>query len=337
MGGSYRYDWEGTTEWNLTYWKDQYTKNSILDQSGGRDTTYALFAQDEIQILKSLKAYIGAREDWWRVSAASPTLSALPATPAFLIQHRQLLQPQGRPGLHPLRGTVFRGSLGQAFRPPTIYDLFRTWRSVSGITYNSNPFLKPETTTSWDIGGEQKLWKGGVFKATYFENYVNDLIYQYNFNPTTVNTVNVGKADIKGVELALEQRFDKWLHLFANYTHNNATVVRDCGLSRGRGLPARPGTPRDVQRRGRLHVQILVGKPHRQVREQEVWPGREQRHDERRLRVDDPYFTADAKLSYQITSFASVSLAVKNIFDKHYFAYYQAPGRQWFGTVTIRF
>jgi iron complex outermembrane receptor protein len=51
----------------------------------------------------------------------------------------------------------------------------------------------------------------------------------------------------------------------------------------------------------------------------------------------DPYFTADAKLSYQITSFASVSLAARNIFNERYFAYYQAPGRQWFSTLTVRF
>ena len=51
----------------------------------------------------------------------------------------------------------------------------------------------------------------------------------------------------------------------------------------------------------------------------------------------DPFFTANAKLSYQVTPFASVSLAVNNIFDNNYFTYYQAPGRQWFGTVTIRF
>ena len=56
---------------------------------------------------------------------------------------------------------------------------------------------------------------------------MNNLIYQYNVNPTTVNSVNVGKANIKGYELALEQKFDNWLHLFANYTHNDATLVRD--------------------------------------------------------------------------------------------------------------
>jgi len=28
---------------------------------------------------------------------------------------------------------------------------------------------------------------------------------------------------------------------------------------------------------------------------------------------------------------------MNNIFDKNYFVYYQAPGRQWFGTVTVRF
>ena len=35
----------------------------------------------------------------------------------------------------------------------------------------------PETTTSWDIGVEQKLWKGAKIGVTYFDNYIDGLIY----------------------------------------------------------------------------------------------------------------------------------------------------------------
>jgi iron complex outermembrane receptor protein len=338
VGGSYRYDWEGTTEWALTSWRDDYSKKNILDQSGGRDTTYALFAQDEIQIVKPLTAYLGFREDWWRVFDGFANTIGAPGYPQhFSSNTTNYFSPKGALVYTPFDGTVFRGSLGEAFRPPTIYDLFRTWRSVSGVTYNSNPFLKPETTTSWDIGGEQKLWKGGVFKATYFDNDVNDLIYQYNVNPTTVNKVNVGKADISGFELALEQRFDTWLHLFINYTRNKATLLRD-SIN-----PAAVGSqlaqvPREMFNVGgdftyKSLSGSLIG-----------------RYVSKRYGTDvnsdttsgvytsyNPYFTADAKLSYQVKSFISVSLAVNNIFNKDYFTYYQAPGRQWFGTVTLRF
>ena len=338
VGGSYRYDWEGTTEWNLSSWRDEYTKTSILDQSGGRDTTYALFAQDEIQIAKPLTAYLGAREDWWRVFDGFANTTGAPGYPEhFSSNTANYFSPKGALVYTPFEGTVLRGSVGQAFRPPTIYNLFRTWRSVSGVTYNSNPFLKPETTTSWEIGGEQKLWKGSVFKATYFENYVNDLIYQYNVNPTTVNSVNVGKADIKGFELALEQKFGNWLNLFANYTHNDATLVRDAVNPAAVGCQLAQVPANMFNAGGDFTYKSLSGSLIGRYVAKRF--GQDVNSDRTNgvYGSYDPYFTADAKLSYKIVSFLSVSLAVNNIFDKDYFVYYQAPGRQWFGTVTLTF
>jgi len=336
VGGSYRYDWEGTTEWNLSDWKDQYTKTSILDQSGGREQTYALFAQDEIQILKPLKAYIGAREDWWRVYGGFSDTYGV-SSQQFPSNSTSYFSPKGALVYTPFDGTVLRTSFGQAFRPPTIYELFRT-AQFYGITWYANPLLKPETTTSWEIGGEQKLWKGGVFKATYFDNHVSNFIEQpINLATMTANQVNVGKSDIQGVELALEQRFDKWLHLFLNYTLNDAKVVRDTSdpASVGHQLT---NMPLEMLNAGgdftyNAWSGSLIG---RYVSKQYG----EADNSDRTSGVFgsyDPYFTADAKLSYQITSFASVSLAARNIFNERYFAYYQAPGRQWFSTLTVRF
>ena len=51
----------------------------------------------------------------------------------------------------------------------------------------------------------------------------------------------------------------------------------------------------------------------------------------------DPYFTADAKVSYKLTKFAAVSFSVDNIFDRDYWGYSKAPGRSWFGEITLRF
>jgi iron complex outermembrane receptor protein len=51
----------------------------------------------------------------------------------------------------------------------------------------------------------------------------------------------------------------------------------------------------------------------------------------------DPYFTADAKVSYKVTKFATLSYSVDNIFDRDYFYYYKAPGRSWFCELTMRF
>jgi iron complex outermembrane receptor protein len=51
----------------------------------------------------------------------------------------------------------------------------------------------------------------------------------------------------------------------------------------------------------------------------------------------DPYFTADAKVSYKVTKFATVSASVDNIFNESYFSYYKASGRSWFMEVALNF
>ena len=51
----------------------------------------------------------------------------------------------------------------------------------------------------------------------------------------------------------------------------------------------------------------------------------------------DPFFTADAKVSYKVTKFATVSVSVDNIADASYFSSYRAPGRLWFGELELKF
>jgi iron complex outermembrane receptor protein len=51
----------------------------------------------------------------------------------------------------------------------------------------------------------------------------------------------------------------------------------------------------------------------------------------------DPYFVADADVSFDVTKWAKLYFSVDNIFDEDYFTYYKAPGRTFFGGLTLRF
>ncbi len=53
--------------------------------------------------------------------------------------------------------------------------------------------------------------------------------------------------------------------------------------------------------------------------------------------AQDPYFTLNAKIGYQITKWLSASFSVDNILDKEYYQYYKMPGRSWFGEMTLKF
>ena len=336
IGGSYRYNWVYSKTYNLTYWKDKNSLNGFTRDAGGRDMTYAFFTQAEIRPIDKLTAYIGFREDWWR---GFDGYSNSVGINSLQYSHNSVssFNPKGALVYTPFTDTVLRTSVGKAFRAPTLYELYGAYTTTAGQTYAGNPNLKPETVVSWDIGGEQRLWKGGTAKATYFQNYIDDLIYSRTVSTTLTDKINVGKAKVKGVELGFEQKFDMGLKLFTNYTWNDARVDR-CSIKpeiEGKRLTYMPAQMFNL---GGTFVYkswtaSVTGR----------YVGKRYQDDNNSDRANgvylsyDPFFTADAKLSYQVTSLATISVSVDNIFDKEYFSSYQAPGRKWYGTLTLKF
>jgi iron complex outermembrane receptor protein len=338
FGGSFRHGWADTEEHNLTNWKDEKSKTTLAYQSKGKDRTYALFVQDEIMILDNLTAYIGFRQDWWETYDGYVNQVGTAGYPRnYDSRDASSFSPKAAIVYKPFKKTTLRTSAGKAFRPPTTYDLYRTWTSTSGITYAGNPDLKPETTTSWDIGIAQGLWKGAKVNVVYFENYMKDLIYRKTVTNTFRELINAGKAESKGVEIEADQRFDKWLRLFANYTYTSAKIKENDAKPEtvGRQLTQ---VPKEMFNAGAEFEKgafsaTLTGR----------YVSKRYSNDENKDTVNnvytsyDPYFVADAKVSYKITKFAAVSFSMDNIFDKEYFAFYKAPGRSWFGELTMRF
>ena len=337
FGGSFRHGWADTEVYNLTNWRDEESKTTLANQSKGEDRTYAVFVQDEIMILDNLTAYIGFRQDWWETYDGYINQVGTAGYPKdYASRDASSFSPKAALVYKPFEKTTLRTSIGKAFRPPTVNELYAT-SIFSGITYAGNPDLKPETTTSWDISVEQGLWKGAKIKATYFENYLKDLIYSQTVTPTYWERINAGKAESKGVELEAEQRFEKWLRLFANFTYNDGKITENVAKpqSVGKKLLYLP------EKMFNVGADIEKGPFSSSITGRYV--GKRYTDDENRDKVNnvygshDPYFTADAKVSYKITKFASVSLSVDNIFDRDYFAFYKASGRSWFGELTLRF
>ncbi|MBU4320181.1 MAG: TonB-dependent receptor [Nitrospinae bacterium] len=341
FGGSFKHGSADTEEHKLTNWKDEDSKTTLAYQSKGKDRTYALFVQDEIMILENLTAYLGFRQDWWETYDGYVNEVGTSGYPKnYDSRTASSFSPKAALVYKPFEKTTLRTSAGRAFRSPTVYDLYRTWTWTSaGVTktYAGNPDLKPETTTSWDIGMEQRLWKGAKIGVTYYENYMEDLIYRKTVTPTYLEWVNVGKVESKGVELEAEQRFDKWLRLFANYTYTDAKIKKNEAKPETEGkkmtqMPENMFNAGGEYEKGPFSAS-LIGR----------YVGKRYSNDENKDTVNnvpgsfDPYFVADAKVSYKITKWATVSVSVDNIFDRDYFYSYKAPGRSWFGELTMRF
>ena len=338
FGGSFSHGWADTKEHNLTNWKDEDSKTTLAYRSKGKDKNYSLYVQDEIMLLDNLTAYIGFRQDWWETYDGYINQIGVAGYPrTYDERDASSFSPKVAVVYKPLEKTTLRTSIGKAFRPPTVYDLYRTWTSTWGITYAGNPDLKPETTISWDIGINQSLWKGARAGISYFENHMEDLIYSKTVSSTLQEKINAGKATSKGIEIEAEQRFDKWLRLFANFTYTDAKIKEN---------DAKPSTVgkklTDVPER-MFNIGVDFEKGPFSAFLTGRYVSKRYTDDENRDRVNnvytsrDPYFVADAKVSYKLTKFAIISLSVDNIFDKDYFDYYKAPGRSWFCELNLRF
>jgi len=338
VGGSYRAGRSNTEEHSLIYYKDETSRTGLTYNAGGKDTTYAVFAQGEIMLHEKLTAYIGFRQDWWKTyDGYANQFGSGAFADTYDARTDSSFSPKASLVYRPLAQTTLRTSVGQAFRAPTIYELYRTWISSTNITYRGNPDLKPETVTSWDAGVTQGLWKGATVSVTYFENYLKDLIYRRTITPTLSEYINAGEAESKGFTLEAEQRFDKRLRLFANFTYTDARIKENAAKpttvdKRLTYLPDKMFNAGADLELGKFSASV-IGR----------YVGKRYTDDENLDTVNnvpgsyDPFFTADAKVSYKVSKFATVALSVLNIANEFHYESYRAPGRLLFGEVELRF
>lgn len=94
-------------------------------------------------------------------------------------------------------GTKLRASAGTGAKAPSLYQLYGP--------YGGNPLLKPEESTGYDAGIDQKLFDGRVtLSLTGFYNKFSNMI-DYVYDPGNVFTgkyINVARAETQGIELA---------------------------------------------------------------------------------------------------------------------------------------
>jgi len=337
-GGAFRTGSVHLREYALADWRDENAKGNVTYEAKGSDRTFALFAQDEISIFDNLTAYVGFRQDWWETyNGYANQVGATGYPKSFGSRNATAFSPKAALVYQPFEQTIVKVSGGQAFRAPTAHELYRTWTTSSGITYNSNSGLKPETNTSWDASISQGLWQGAEIKVTYFENHISNLIYTKSESATVRSQVNAGKGESKGVELEAEQRFGKLARVFANYTYTDAKITENSAApaSVGKRMTNVPehmfnfGSDIEYGPFGAAFIGRYVGKRF----------GSDLNTDTARHvpGAYDPYFTADIKMSYKLTSWATATFSVNNLLDEQYFSSSKAPGRSCYGDVTFRF
>lgn len=212
------------------------TNNGIAELVGGeveRDSR-ELFAQNDIFLGDRTEVVLGVR---WQDDSDFGSHVA----PKIAIRHEF--------ESNSAWSTSLRGSIGHGYRVPNLKERYFLFdHSALGYVVLGNPDLRPESSTSYQLGAVFSRGPDLRIEVNAFHNDIEDLI-QTDSNPSgTFNGVqafrynNVAEAETSGLETGLAWRISPALAMNAAYTYTRA---RDVGT--GLELTRRP---RSVARLG---------------------------------------------------------------------------------------
>ncbi|WP_456385541.1 TonB-dependent receptor plug domain-containing protein [Desulfolithobacter sp.] len=334
LGTSYRTDSADTNDYDIPFYRSYSGSGPSIFYSGGHSKTWALFAQDEWQLLDPLTMYLGLRYDSWKVYDGA---SGVPgAETGYDSNTESELSPKIAAVWKPFADTMVRASVGHAFRPPTLYELYRTWQSW-GTTYQSNPDLKPETVWTYEMGiGQYFFDRKTRLSLTGYRNDIDDLIY-YQVDGSTKTRQNAGKARTYGLELEASHRVTDWLSLWGNFTYTDARIIdnpTDPG-SEDKRITGIPETAWNIglDARYKWFRGSLIGRYCSKIYNDSD----NEDTAEGVYGTYEPAFFMDAKLTVTPLKWMEVSLSVDNILDEEYYQYYKTDGRTFFAELTVRY
>ncbi|MEW6619135.1 MAG: TonB-dependent receptor [bacterium] len=332
IGLNYRLDKTIIKEYDLIDWKNEDSKKTTNPtvEIKGKAKISAVYAQTELEVINNLKAFLGARYDTWKNYDGSnrngTNLTTYTAMDKKSISPKIgfLYKPGFEKGIYHLDN--IRASWGKAFKPPTIYELYRTCL-MGKTTYESNPNLIPETSQSWEVGLDQRLNKKVTISVTYFQSKIKDLIYSKIISSTIKRKENAGEGKIAGFELDTKVNLTDSLSAFGNYTRQDTEMLEN---------PAEPSTigknfvfvPEKMFNLGLIFSKKAVSSSLLWHWVDKVYLNSDNSDTEEEVYgAYDKINTVDAKLGYNLKENLNLSLAVDNLFDKRYYQHYKSPGR----------
>lgn len=293
------------------------------------DKAYGIYLTDQMDLSESLKLRLGGRYDWFKQSIDN-RLAAANAQPPK--QDVTAFSPQVGLTWRAFEGTHLYTTFAKGFRPQTGFDV------------NRNPF-EPEETRSGEVGVKYESPDGNLSgTVAVFKMEKTNVLTADPVNAG--QTIAIGKAESKGVEVELFTRLPGQVMVMLSYAYTDAysaTSVRDVDF----GRVVSEGDP--LINIPKHNASALVTKDI-DIGTHRLTLGGQLKHVSRRLgETGTTFFLPSYTLlklfaTYEVTRQLSVTAEVSNATDEVYYpasyaALWIAPGapRQFQLRTTYRF
>ena len=216
-------------------------------------------------------------------------------------------------------GLRLKASYGEGFRAPSLGELF--------FPFSGNPDLQPEVSETVEVGlegeipGDRATWR---YQVTVFDTQQENLI---DFDPVSFTNVNIGRAEVQGVEAVLSVVSD-FFTLRANATFLD-TEDRDTGLA----LLRRPDESASAVLTLRPGRWVLTGVARYVGARPDLDAVTFARTE------NDSYLRLDAVVSFEYSFWLTPFLRLDNVADESYEEAlgFPAPGRTVSGGISLLF
>ncbi|MGZ5050075.1 MAG: TonB-dependent receptor [Methylobacter sp.] len=351
--------------YNVANWQTGDT-GTIFSNSQGKTQTEGYWMQDSWDFDKRWNFTLGGRVENWHAYDGYNTATVGTALQTVKQAERNELEfsPKAKLTWKPADRVQAGLAVGQAYRFPTVTELFQTTTTtVGGIQtlLNGNPNLKPEEALSSELSGEYFLDQGKL-RLSLFQERVKDAIFtQQTFlaNGSIASLPsNVGETQTYGVEFAGEASDVgiKGLDLSGNATWADSRITEngatDAAALRAGATAANPNAnqPSSGMRQPRVpewRASATVAYRPTDKLTTSV-SGRYSGEQYGQLNNSDvnlatyggggtSYFVVDLKAKYQFTKQLSASAGIDNVNNYEYWLFHPFPSRTYFAELKYNY
>lgn len=338
-GTDFRQDGSRLSETSVPNWVRRSESPTLTGSARGQAVNQGAYVQDQWQAAERLSLTAGVRYDYWRTYDGGYGAGASITDLASRSNHSASAKVAAL--LRGPMGLAFRTSLGNSFRSPSVYDLYRTWRSSSGITYAANPDLLPERLLGFEAGVSRRWASRWELDGVYFQNRTSNLIYRstdFSVDPTGNYrpVINAARGRTDGIEASARLRLLSWLRSTSSYTWNRATIRDNPAVPQTVGklvpfVPAHEAASTLFASFRRVDGSLTaryVSRLYSSDLNTDTTKGV--------YGAYDPFFSLDAGFGLPIAPHVSLEISAENLLNRSYFAYYPVPGRLVFARLRIR-
>lgn len=190
--------------------------------NGSKSKVDALFVQDEHKF-GSFTLTGGVRYD--RINLFADTVNGVPKNGSSSVAN--VLNPRLGARYHLTDSTSFYASAGTAYLPAT-----NTFKFVQPSTTRvDNPDLKPETSTSYEIGMNNRLGWGALRTSLYHTDYKDKITLGTDPASGKGQWQNIAVTKVNGVEIAFQGNLGNGWLPYTNFSYTKAENQATAGAA----------------------------------------------------------------------------------------------------------